>query len=184
MTEPNDGELVRQCLHGDREAFGMLVGRHQTAIFNLALRMIRNYHEAQDIAQTVFIKAYEKLGEYDARHKFFSWIYRMAMNESLNFVKRSRRFEGLDLEQEYPAREQTPEENYEENEISRNVQNALMFLKADYRALIILKHFEGLSYHELAYIFDLPEKTVKSRLFSARQILKTVMLKQGHVANA
>jgi RNA polymerase sigma-70 factor (ECF subfamily) len=97
--------LVRQCLEGDREVFGTLMGRYQKAVFNVALRMTRSYQEAQDITQAIFIQAYEKLGEYDARHKFFSWIYRMAVNESLNFIKRSRRFEGLDSGRDYGASE-------------------------------------------------------------------------------
>jgi len=183
MTEPNDHVFVRQCLAGDREAFGVLVGRHHKAVFNVALRMTRNFQEAQDITQAVFIKAYEKLSGYDARHKFFSWIYRMAVNEALNFIKRDRRFEGLDTEREYATLLQTPEGEYEESEMSRNIQNALMLLKVDYRAVIILKHFQELSYHEIGYILDLPEKTVKSRLFTARQILKQVLLKQGYVEN-
>src|SRR5262245_51263490 len=183
MTESNDHVLVRQCLEGDREVFGTLMGRYQKAVFNVALRMTRNYQEAQDITQGVFIQAYEKLGEYDARHKFFSWIYRMAVNESLNFIKRNRRFEGLDSGQDYATSEQTPAEDFEENETSRNIQSAMMLLKLDYRAVIILKHFQGLSYQEIGHILDIPEKTVKSRLYSARQILKQVLLKQGYVEN-
>ena len=181
MTEADDRTLVQQCLQGERDAFGMLVNRHQKAVFNLALRMTKSYFEAQDVAQTVFVKAYEKLNEYDARYRFFSWIYRMAVNESLNFIKRDRRLEGLDPEREYATLLPTPEVEYEENEMSRNVQNALMQLKADYRAIIILKHFQDLSYHEIGYILDIPEKTVKSRLFTARQVLKQVLLKQGYV---
>jgi len=184
MTELNDQVFVRECLDGNREAFGVLIGRHQQAVFNVALRLTRSFQEAQDITQSVFIKAYEKLSEYDARYKFFSWIYRMAMNEALNFIKRSRRFEGLDVTQDYPALEQTPESDLEESEMSRKIQNALMRLKVDYRAIIILKHFQELSYQEIGYILGLPEKTVKSRLFSARQMLKQVLLKQGYVENA
>jgi RNA polymerase sigma-70 factor (ECF subfamily) len=183
MTEHDDHVFVRQCLAGDREAFGVLVGRHQKAVFNVALRMTRNFQEAQDITQAVFIKAYEKLDGYDARHKFFSWIYRMAVNEALNFIKRDRRFAGLETAREYATMLRTPEGEYEENETSRHVHHALMLLKVDHRAIIILKHFQELSYHEIGYILDLPEKTVKSRLFTARQLLKQLLLKQGYVEN-
>lgn len=183
MTEPNDLTLVRECLAGKRDAFGVLVGRHQKAVFNVALRMTKDYQEAQDITQTVFIKAYGRLHEYNSRYKFFSWVYRMAVNESLNSLKRRQRFETLTGEHGYPAPEQTPESDYEESETGRNVQNALMLLKVEYRAIIVLKHFQELSYQEIGYILDLPEKTVKSRLFTARQMLKQVLLKQGYVAN-
>jgi RNA polymerase sigma-70 factor (ECF subfamily) len=181
MTEQEDLTLVQQCLEGNQNAFSALIAKHQKAVFNVALRMVKDYQDAQDLAQAVFVKAYERLGTFDARHKFFSWIYRMAVNESLNFIKRRRRFETLDESAEYAAAGQTPAEDYEENEMSRNIQNALMNLGIDHRAVIVLKHFENLSYEEIGYILDIPEKTVKSRLFTARQVLKNIMIKKGYV---
>jgi RNA polymerase sigma-70 factor (ECF subfamily) len=181
MTAPDDLMLIRQCLEGRREAFGDLIARHQKAVFNVALRMLKDYQDAQDLTQTVFIKAYEKLGTFKAGHKFFSWIYRMAMNEALNFIKRSRRFEEFDEGADYAAGDQKPAEDFEENAMSRNIQNALMDLRIEHRAVIVLKHFEDLSYQEIGYILDIPEKTVKSRLFTARQLLKDVMIKRGYV---
>jgi len=181
MTAPDDLLLIRQCLEGRREAFGDLIARHQKTVFNVALRMIKDYQDAQDLTQTVFIKAYEKLDTFNERHKFFSWIYRMAVNESLNFVKRRRRFEALDDNAEYSAHKQSAVEEIEESEMSRNIQNALMDLAIDHRAVIVLKHYEELSYHEIGYILDLPEKTVKSRLFTARQMLKDIMIQKGYL---
>jgi RNA polymerase sigma-70 factor (ECF subfamily) len=105
----------------------------------------------------------------------------MAVNESLNFVKRRRRLEKLDESAEYAAGDQTPADDYEESEMSRNIQNALMDLEVAQRAVIVLKHFEDLSYEEIGYILDIPEKTVKSRLFTARQMLKDILLKQGYL---
>lgn len=104
----------------------------------------------------------------------------MAVNESLNFIKVSRRFESLDESAEYPANEPTVVEAYEQSEMSRNIQNALMDLAIDHRAVIVLKHFEELSYEEIGYILDIPEKTVKSRLFTARHLLKDIMIKKGY----
>lgn len=176
MTESSDLTLVRQCLEGQRDAFGVLVMRHHKAVFNVTLRMIKDVQDAQDVVQTVFLKAYEKLGTFDARFKFFSWIYRMAVNESLNFLKRRRRWVGLDEGRDYAAAAET----VEENDMGQTIQNALMFLKVEHRAVIILKHLEGLSYEEIAFILEVPTKTVKSRLFSARQMLKTILLKQGY----
>ncbi len=180
MSEPDDPMLVRQCLEGRREAFGDLIARHQKAVFNVALRMTKDYQDAQDLAQTVFVKAYEHLDAFDAKHKFFSWIYRMAVNESLNFIKRHRRFETFDESAEYAVGDHKLAEDYEESEMSRNVQNALMNLSIDHRAVIVLKHFEELSYDEIGYILDIPE-TVKSRLFTARQALKDIMIQKGYV---
>src|SRR5574341_148727 len=143
MTEQDDLTLVRQCLEGNQNAFGALIAKHQKAVFNVALRMVKDYQDAQDLAQAVFVKAYEKLDTFDAGHKFFSWVYRMAVNESLNFIKRRRRLEKLDESAEYAAGDQTPAEDYEESEMSRNIQNALMDLEVGQRAVIILKHFEA-----------------------------------------
>lgn len=181
MTEQDDPTLVRQCLEGQRDAFAVLVARHHKAVFNVALRMVKDYQEAQDLTQGTFVKAYEHLEAFDARYKFFSWIYRMVVNEALNFIKRRRRFEGLDESADYLAQASTSEQEYEESEMSHNVQNALMNLGIDHRAVIVLKHFENLSYSEIGYILDIPEKTVKSRLFTARQVLKDIMIKKGYV---
>jgi RNA polymerase sigma-70 factor (ECF subfamily) len=181
MQATDDLMLIRQCLEGRREAFEELIARYQKAVFNVALRLVKDYQDAQDLAQTVFIKAYEKLDRFDARHKFFSWIYRLAVNESLNFIKRRRRFEKLDESAGYAAVEPASDKNDEESEMSRNVQNALMDLEIDHRAVIVLKHFENLSYQEIGYILDLPEKTVKSRLFTARQTLKEILIQKGYL---
>ncbi|MCI0696748.1 sigma-70 family RNA polymerase sigma factor [candidate division KSB1 bacterium] len=181
MIESNDASLVKQCLEGDVKAFERLVDRHQKTVFNVALRIINDYAEAEDIAQTVFIRAYEKLASFDPKHKFFSWLYRMAVNESLNTLKQRKRI--TELDESFVSGDKTPEEHYEENEMTRQIEIALMRLDPEQRALIVLKHFQNLPYEEIGFIFDIPEKTVKSRLYSARQVLRTVLLKQGIVAN-
>jgi RNA polymerase sigma-70 factor (ECF subfamily) len=181
MTEPNDAMLVRQCLEGDPKAFELILERYQKKIFNVALRMVNDYQDATDIAQSAFVKAFEKLDTYDPSYKFFSWLYRMAVNEALNFLKQRKRFAALD--ENLISRERTPEENYEQNEMAQQVEIALMHLNPEHRALIVLKHFQELSYQEIGYIFDVPEKTVKSRIFTARQLLMNVLLKQGYVTN-
>ena len=87
MNEKDDAVLVRECLQGNPQAFGILVDRYQMVIFNLAYRICNNYNDADDITQTVFIKVYENLRKYKSRYKFFSWLYRIAVNEALNMVK-------------------------------------------------------------------------------------------------
>ncbi|MDZ7291754.1 MAG: sigma-70 family RNA polymerase sigma factor [candidate division KSB1 bacterium] len=181
MLEQNDATLVRQCLEGNLKAFERLVDKYQKTIFNVALRMVNDYAEAEDIAQVVFVRAYEKLASFDPSYKFFSWLYRLAVNESLNALKRKRRF--AELDDSFVSGDKTPEEDYEQNEMAQRIETALMQLEPEHRALIVLKHFHGLGYQEIGYIFDLPEKTVKSRLFTARQLLKNILLKQGFVAN-
>jgi RNA polymerase sigma-70 factor (ECF subfamily) len=86
-----DAAAVRRCLDGDHAAFEAIVGRYQQVLFNVALRTLGDYEEARDAAQNTFVKAYEKLGSYDPQRRFFSWIYRILMNECLNLRRRPAR---------------------------------------------------------------------------------------------
>jgi RNA polymerase sigma-70 factor (ECF subfamily) len=90
MHEDGDVRLVERCRAGDKRAFESLLVRYQKPVFNAALRMLRNRDDARDVAQTVFLKAYEHLADYDPSFKFYSWIYRVAINESINVLQRRR----------------------------------------------------------------------------------------------
>lgn len=148
----------------------------------MALRMVNNYDDARDITQTVFLKAYEKLDSFNPRYKFHSWIYRIAINESLNHAVKARPAESLESGSgpgQLASAGMDPEETLARTEKARSVREALMSLKPGQRAVIVLKHFLGCSYVEMGRMLDIPEKTVKSRLYSARQMLKDVLLKKG-----
>ena len=177
MTERSDEDFVRECRSGDRKAYDALVERYQRTIYNVAVRMVRDRDDAADVTQSVFVKAYEGLAKFDDRFKFFSWLYRIAVNESLNLLNQRKRFEGLDG----VDIAETPDEGLDDETIEREsgVQSALMMLKSDQRAIIVLKHMQGLSYDEIGQIMDLPVKRVKSRLFSARQALRDHLRKKG-----
>lgn len=179
MTEHDDITLIRRCLSGDREAFAVLIERYQKPIYAVALRMLNNSQEAEDVAQNVFLKAYENLHRFQRKYKFFSWIYRMAINESLNMISRVKRFEPLDLHT--LSREQLPDDALESTELTQQVERALLHLEPELRAIIILKHFHALSYREIGYIMDMQEKTVKWKLYDARQVLRNILIKQGLV---
>lgn len=177
----DDSVLVRRTLNGDRSAFETIVDRYQKAIFNLAFRMAGNIQDAEDITQSAFMKAFEKLHTYDPKYKFFSWLYRIAVNESLNCIKHKKPFEALD--RDMVSGERTPDQQVHADQVSRRVQKALLQLKPDYRVVIVLRHFNGLSYQEISQSIAVPVKTVKSRLFTARQMLKDLLLQQGITAN-
>src|SRR5512142_3141312 len=98
MGEQDDSILVKQCLEGNRSKFGDLVRKYSKPIYNLALRMVSDSEDAADITQTTFIKAYENLGKFDLNLKFFSWLYRIAINEALNFLERKKQTDQLDDE--------------------------------------------------------------------------------------
>lgn len=169
-NEPGENELVRECLGGDEHAFEILLRRFQGPVFNAVLRMVRDRDEAADLTQTAFLKAYQQLSSFDPRHKFFSWLYRIAVNETLNHIKRRRRLEPLDGDWVSTAR--SPEAALVGSDLSLHIQDALMSLSTEYRTVLVLRHFEGCSYEEIAAIVGVAEKTVKSRLFSARTQLK------------
>ncbi len=169
--------IVRACLDGDTAAFGTLVQRYSGKIYNAAYRITHRREDASDVTQAAFVKAYEKLPSFDFDHRFFSWLYRIALNEALDIAARQRREADLDGAPE-PAGGDV-EGELVEAERSRMVQRALMELPPDARALIVLRHFQGLSYADIAEILGVPEKTVKSRLFSARQHLRHVLVERG-----
>lgn len=177
MTELGDFYYVKECLRGHPNAFEPLIDKYQKPIFNVALKMLNNYEDAQDVTQSVFVKAFEKLDSFNPKYKFFSWIYRMVINESINFLNKRKRIEELDST--IVTLEKNPEKKLDEIELSERIQNALMRLRMDYRVVIILKHFENLSYRDIGYILDIPEKKVKSRLFTSRQLLRDILIAKG-----
>lgn len=179
MVKISDEDLVQQVLSGKRKAFETLVDRYQKTIFNVAYRSTKNYDDSQDITQTVFIKAFENLKGFNPAYKFFSWLYRIAVNESINHVNQRRHVQSID--EDYISKDKTFDEKNHESEISKTIQNALLEIDMNYRIVIILKHFQECTYKEISYILDIPEKTVKSRLFTARQLLKDVLQRKGAI---
>jgi RNA polymerase sigma-70 factor (ECF subfamily) len=173
MTNLDDNGLVQRTLEGDRNAFGVLVERYQAQVFTIAWRMLGVREEAEDVAQSVFLKAYEKLGTFDPRYKFFSWIYRIAHNESVNAIERRSRVQGLDEGLEVAAA------GVENPDLPQLVEKCLAKLDVGHRSVLVLKYVQDLPYEEIGVILGIPAKTVKSRLFSARAVLRQIMSREG-----
>lgn len=163
-----DEALVTRCLGGDVEAFEPLVLRYQRVLYNTAYRLLGDREDARDVAQGALVKAYEKLSSFDPSRRFFSWIYRIGVNEALN--ARSRRRPGAPPVLE-PSASGGAEDALVARERSDVVQAALLRLGAEDREVIVLRHFAELSYAEIGDTLGIPEKTVKSRLHEARQRL-------------
>jgi RNA polymerase sigma-70 factor (ECF subfamily) len=174
--DAEDSALVRRALDGDAGAFETLVTRHQRALYTVACRMLGNRDEARDAIQGALVKAYEHLGSFDPRHRFFSWIYRIVVNECLNLLRARRPAD--DLSPALAAGD-TPFDVAANGERARQVQQALLRLTPDARAVIVMRHFGDLSYDEIAAALNLPSKTVKSRLYAARQRLGELLLGWG-----
>jgi RNA polymerase sigma-70 factor, ECF subfamily len=176
-ADEQDRALVRRYLAGQREAAGGLVDRYQHHLFNVALRMLGNVEDAEDVTQTVFLNAFRKLRTYNPKYKFFSWVYRMTVNESLNVIKRRKRTVTLEALPPVPAPGATADRTTEAEDL---VGKALMRLKPDDRAVVVLKHFASFSYEEIAEVLEIPVRTVKSRLFTARDRLRLALREEGH----
>ncbi len=176
--DEQDRVAVERCLRGDLDAFGTLIERYQRPVFNTVLHMIGDAEDAREVCQQVFMKAFEHLSSYDRERRFFSWIYRVAVNESINHLKSRRPHEALDERLEHPRA--NPAQQFEELEQWKHLHEAIMNLDPNYRAVIILRHFVHFSYREVAEILNVPEKMVKSRLFTARQLLRQALEARGH----
>jgi RNA polymerase sigma-70 factor (ECF subfamily) len=173
----DDETLVQRCLSGDTEAFGELVSRYERPLFNVALRMLRDREEARDATQNAFVKAWQHLDQFDRSRRFFSWLYRIALNESLNRATRRKRSEPLD--ERLVDRGESPAEGAERTEQAVLLDRAVARLSDIYREVIVLRHWLDLSYDEIAEALHVPAKTVKSRLFSARARLGEILREMG-----
>lgn len=179
MTEDElDRMCVERCLKGEADAFEGILDRYERPVYNAVLRMGADREEARDVCQQIFIKVFERLDTYDTTRKFFSWLYRVAINEAINHMKSHRTWEPLSPSLVY--QHANPEEELENAEQQGEIQKALLVLEPKYRLAIIVRHFLNLSYEEAAQVLSLPVKTVKSRLFTARQLLRDILEGQRH----
>ncbi|MEO7743922.1 MAG: sigma-70 family RNA polymerase sigma factor [Usitatibacter sp.] len=173
VQDDADESLVERYREGDREAFATLVRKYQRPIFNAAYRVLGRDEDASDVTQAVFLKVAERLDQYDAKYKFFSWIYRIAVNESLNLLRDKGREEPLDEDDEPPALESAdPAWQLNEAQVSQRIHKALMAMRVSDRMVLTLRHFGECSYQEMSDIMGIDVKTVKSRLFEARARLR------------
>jgi len=188
-----DKILVRRLKNGDERAFKELVTTYQNRVFGLVFRMIGNRHEAEDLAQDVFLTVYRAIGSYRGEGRFYTWLYRIASNTCKNRIKylKGRHFNTRvdvddNTEAQMPSREggalhslqsqvPGPEAMIQGQRIQRAIQRELAKLDEDHRLLIVLRDIEGLSYADIMRITGLPAGTVKSRLHRARVALKERM---------
>ena len=176
MAEPEDDRVwVARCLRGDATAFEPIVRRYQRVLFSVAYRMLGNYEDALDATQNAFIRAYEALDRYDPNRRFFSWIYRIVVNECLNARRGRKAVEPLTEDQFEADPDENPLASVAALERSKSIDAALVRLSEDHRLVVVLRHFADLSYAEMSDALGVPEKTVKSRLFEARHRLSELL---------
>jgi len=181
VKEDADWTVVQGCRDGDRRACEQLVLRYQKPVYNAALRLLRNPEDARDVAQTAFLKAFEHLADYDPRFKFYSWIYRIAVNEALDTLSSRKPLE--EIVGDEPDEAAGPERLVDGEQTAQAIEDALTRIKPELRTVIVLRHFMHLSYQDMGDILQLPEKTVKSRLHDARQLLREALQRRGVVCH-
>jgi RNA polymerase sigma-70 factor (ECF subfamily) len=183
-VEETETKLVRRVRDGDRRAAEELVRRYSTPMYNFALRFTGNREEAQELAQEALLKALHNMDRYDPRYKFSSWIYRICRNLCIDRTRRKRPTsefnEAITPDPGYSDPEGSGFRNPEDGAI-RSEQNVLLHrametLGEKYREIIVLYHFSGMSYSDIAETLQIPQGTVMNRLFRARSKLREAMV--------
>lgn len=173
---------VAEALDGDNKAFGKLVERYQKKVYGLAFGILRNREDAWDVAQEAFVKAYKNLGSYEGSAAFYTWLYRIAYNLSLDTLRSKARRDTVELDDdtreavgEEGARPEHPADTVARRELAEVVTKAMSKLTEKHRAIIVLREIEGLSYEEMAEVLQISKGTVMSRLFHARRNLAALV---------
>lgn len=174
-----DKQLVERVKAGDSRAFDLLVKKYQHKIIALIGRYVYDQHEAQDVAQETFIKAYRALPKFRGDSAFYTWLYRIAINTAKNhLVARGRRPADVDVddaqffEGDNELKDiETPENQLYKDELEKVIKRTLNKLPEDLRIALTLREFEGMSYEEIAAVMDCPVGTVRSRIFRAREAI-------------
>jgi RNA polymerase sigma-70 factor (ECF subfamily) len=175
----SDQELVARVRDGDRNAFRELVDRYSRSVFRLAYRMIGTEHDAEDVVQETFLRAYRQLPRYEARSSFGTWIYRIAANYSLDLLRSRERRQELALSPangdgvyETPASTPAPDQLAFAGQLRRGFERAMKELSAQERTSFALRHFEGCSIGQIAETLEISETAAKNSVFRAVQKLR------------
>lgn len=170
MSAPTDRDLIQHARRGETAAFGELIARYQTSVFNVCYRILHERTDAEDMTQETFIRAHERLTTFDEQREFGPWIRRVAANVCLNHLESRRVTAPLDEERDADD-SQRPEKQAEVRERSEQIRSALASLPPHYRIVVELRHYQELSYDEIAAELNIPLSDVKSHLFRARKLL-------------
>lgn len=174
VTNTNEAELVAAGQSGDQDAFALLVQLHQRRVFNLVFRILQNYEEANEITQETFLAAWQGLPSFRGDARFSTWLYRIAYNSCLKQLEARKREkvlrEAIQENQELQGKSTSAE--IETRASQELVREQLSHLPAKYRAVLVLRHLQEMTYEEMAEILAVPIGTIKTHLFRARNLLK------------
>ena len=181
----DDLKIIESCLLGNTQIFSRLIDNYKNMVYNLAYRMSNNPHEAEDISQEAFLRAYQSLAHFNPSYKFSTWLYQITLNiirdkykkKEIDYVSLDTPIETDDSEFFPQPTDLTnnPEQIITQKDDLRAIQKAIYSLPLKYREVIVLRHLQDLSYIEIANILKLPQGTVKVRLYRAREQLRKIL---------
>jgi RNA polymerase sigma-70 factor, ECF subfamily len=175
FREVEDRDLIGKARRGDVEAFNLLVSRWEKRVFNYLLRLVSNREDALDLSQDVFLKAYQNLPKLDDMDRFSAWLFRIAHNEAFSLLRKRRPEGEITREPQSSGSSSELGARLLPIELSLAVETALARLNDDQREAVLLKVYQGFKFDEMAEILEIPVSTVKSRLYTALDLLKTTL---------
>jgi len=178
MTD-DDSEIIESILSGDASKYELIIKKYQSRIINLCFKYTKNYHDAEEVAQESFVRAYKSLDKFRYDSKFYSWLHRISINCSLNYINSKEKqkeketiSENICLnDQESNISQETPYNAYNMENIANKIGKIYENLPEDLKLMIKYRDIDDLTYDEIAKKADLPVGTVRSRLHRAREIL-------------
>lgn len=179
----DDRRLIADCLGGKRDAFGELVSRYQTRLYNAALRLVHSPDDAADVVQEAFLSAYQALHTFKGDAEFFTWLYRITFNAAISLKRKKRPVISLDanaqdsgFEPDDPSEYVKPGAGLERTEDERRLNAAIAKLSAEHREVLLMKDIDGLKYEDIAEVLGVPIGTIRSRLHRARLELRDLLV--------
>lgn len=174
VMQTSEQELIAQSLAENTSAYGQLVDRYKTSLYYHCFAIVRNEDTAKDIAQDTFISAYYKLDSFDQSRKFSTWLFKIATNRALNYLRDNKRVVPIGEEtlRTLPSQEKSPDVAMEHTEL----HNAIAKLQPNYRAIIHLFYFEGMSYKQIAETLNKPEGSIKGWMSRAKRALRKELI--------
>lgn len=182
-TVNDDAELIEQTLAGRSAAFGLLVRKYQNRLYNVVLHVVGNVEDAEDVVQEAFVQAYLKLGGFERKSAFYTWLYQIAFHAAIDRTRSRRRGPtrtagNLGDLSEVMDRGEGPTERLDRQERQQQVRQALDQLDEDHRAVLVLRELDGCCYETIAEILNVPIGTVRSRLHRARLQMRQLLQEQ------
>lgn len=180
MDEPEDRQLVSEAKAGNLEAFGLLVERYQSRLYQLVRRFIRSHEDADDLIQETWMQTFRALPSFREEADFYTWVYRIALNLTINFLRKEKKEKQKESFEEWKRRQRervgnkliASEESPDFFELREKIEEAIQALPLPYRSTLILVTQEGLNYRQAAEILGCSENTIAWRMFKARQWLQ------------